>query len=172
MEKTSLYSQYSDEEQNIFEACYDNELGYYCEGTDYEEDWHVNTTWDNAEVLKIVVVWESLKARTTSYAADIPLCVAILLDMDVRELLSAPIDDRTRKPESCGVCFPPSPQEFCAFRAPNSKTTIFAGIDDCANIGIPRGHSAYVSPDGVVKVKLHGFMIDLDRIAQSVIPAR
>ena len=173
-EKISLYPQYSDEVRNIFEAHYDNELGYYCEETDYENDWHVNTTfWDNAEVLKIVRVWGSLRARTTSHAADIPLCVAILLDMDIRELLSAPIDDRTRKLWSM---FPAIPAGILCFPCPKLENDNFcwaaASIDDCAFFGIPKEHPAYVSPDGVVKVKLHGFMIDLDRIAQAVIPIR
>ncbi len=43
------------------------------------------------------LVWRSLRARTMSYPADIPLCIAILLDVDIRELLSVSVDDRTRK---------------------------------------------------------------------------
>lgn len=173
-EKISLYPQYSDEVRNFFEAYYDNELGYYCETTDYEEEWHVNTTlWDNAEVRKIGFVWGSLKARTTSHATDIPLCIAILLDMDIRELLSASIDDRTRKLWSM---FPAIPAGILCFPCPKLENDQFrwaaASMDDCAVFGIQTGHPAYVSPDGVVKVNLHGFVIDLDRIAQAVIPIR
>lgn len=173
-EKISLYPLFSDEVRNFFEAYYDNELGYYCEGTDYEKEWHINTAlWDNAEVMKISLVWRSLKARTTSNPADIPLCIAILLDMDIRELLSAPIDDRTRKLWSmfpaipAGIlCFPGRKLEIDNFR------WAAAPMDQCAGFGIPINHPAYVSPDGVVKVKLFGFVMDLDRIAQAVIPIK
>ena len=43
-------------------------------------------------------------------------------------------------------------------------------MDDCASFCLPVEHPAYVSPDGVVKVKLFGFVMNLDRIAQAVIP--
>ncbi len=172
-EKISGNARLSDNVQNIFEAYYDNELGYYCEETDYEE-WHVNTAlWDNAEALKISLVWRSLRARTTSYPADIPLCIAILLDVDIRELLSVSVDDRTRKLWSmfsvipAGIlCFP------CRKLENNNFRWAAASMDHCAIFGIPVGHPAYVSPDGVVKVKLFGFVMDLDRIAQAVIPIK
>lgn len=159
---------------NFFEAFYNNEIGYYSEGTDYEQEWHVNTAlWDNAEVVKISMVWRSLKARTTSNPTDIPLCIAILLDMDIRELLSASIDDRTRKLWSM---FPAVPAGILCFPCRKLETNNFrwaaASMDQCAGFGNPIGHPAYVSPDGVVKVKLFGFVMDLDRIAQAVIPIK
>lgn len=160
--------------RNIFEAYYDNELGYYCEGTDYQKEWHDNTAlWDNAEVLKIGLVWRALKARTTSNPADIPFCIAILLDMDIRELLSVSVDDRTRKLWSmfsaipAGIlCFP------CRKLENNNFRWAAASMNYCAVFGIPIGHPAYVFPDGIVKVKLFGFVMDLDRIAQAVIPIK
>lgn len=173
-EKISLYPQYSDEVRNIFEAFYDNELGYYCEGIDYEKVWHVNTALlDYAEVVKTSLVWQSLKDRTTSHLTDIPLCIAILLDMDIRELLSTSIDDRTRKLWSM---FPSIPAGILCFPSRRLENDNFrwalASMDECALFGAPTGHPAYVSPDGIVKVKLDGLVMDLDRIAQSVIPIK
>lgn len=43
-------------------------------------------------------------------------------------------------------------------------------MDDCASFCLPVGHPAYVSPDGIVNIQLFGFFMDLDRIAQAVIP--
>ena len=170
-EKISLYPRYSDRVQNFFEAYYDNEVGYYCEETDYAKDRHINPTL--SEVRKIGRVWRSSRARTTSYPTDIPLCIAILLDMDIRELLSASIDDRTRKLWSM---FPAIPAGILCFPCPKLENDNFrwaaASMDDCAVFGIPIGHPAYVSPDGVVKVNLDGFVMDLDRIAQAVIPIK
>lgn len=45
-------------------------------------------------------------------------------------------------------------------------------MDDCASFGLPIAHPAHVCPDGLVGVKLFGFTIDLDRIAQAVIPIK
>lgn len=173
LEKISGHARLSGPTRYIFEAYYDNELGYYCGDPDYQE-WHVDTTkWDDAEVLKINLVWRSLRARTTSYSADIPLCIAILLDADVRELLSVSVNERTRKLWSmlpaipAGIlCFPCRKLEYNNFR------WAAASMDDCANLGVPVGHPAYVSPDGVVKVKLFGFVINLDWVPQAVIPIK
>lgn len=174
-EKISGYARLKGEVRNIFEAYYDNELGYYSEETDYQE-WHVDTSvWDNPEVLKITMVLRSLRTRTTSYPADMPLCIAILLDLDIRELLSAPVEDRTRKLWSM---FPAIPAGILCFPCRKFEIDNFrwaaASMDDCAIFGIPVGHPAYVSPDGVVKVKLFGFVIDLvrDRIPRAVIPIK
>lgn len=172
-EKISGYTRLSGNVENIFEAFYDNELGYYCEDTDYQE-WHVDTTvWDNPEVLKMCLVLRSLRVRTTSYAADIPLCIAILLDVDIRELLSVSVDDRTRKLWSM---FPAIPAGILCFPCRKLENNNFrwaaASMDHGAIFGIPVGHPAYVSPDGVVKIKLFGFVIDLDRIPQAVIPIK
>ncbi|MCJ1343670.1 hypothetical protein MMC31_001866 [Peltigera leucophlebia] len=171
--KISLYPKDSDEVLNFFEAYYDNEVGYYCGGTDYEIEWQVNTLWDNAEVVKIGMVWQSLKARTTSYPTDVPLCIAILLDMDIRELLSTSIGDRTRKLWSM---FPAIPAGILCHPCPKLENDNFrwaaASMDDCAVSCPPFGHPAYVSPDGMVKVNLDGFVMDLDRIAQAVIPIK
>lgn len=172
-ERISGFARLKAEIRNILDDYYDNELGYYSEETDYE-GWHVDTTkWDNPEVLKITMVLQSLKTRTTSYPADIPLCIAILLDLDIKELQSVSDDDRTRKVWSmlpafpAGLlCFPCRKLEIDHFR------WAAASMDDCTIFGTPVGHPAYVSPWGVVKVKLFGFMIDLvrDRIPRAVIP--
>ena len=172
-EKISGYVGLKGEVRNIFEAYYDNELGYYSEETDYQ-GWHVDTTvWDNPEVLKITMVLRSLRTRTTSYPTDMPLCIAILLDLDIRELLSVSVDDRTRKLWSM---FPAIPAGILCFPCRKLEIDNFrwaaASMDDCAIFGIPVGHPAYISPDGVVKVKLFGFVMDLDRIPRAVIPIK
>ena len=173
VEKISKYVRFSGNAPHHFEAYYDNELGYYCGETDYEE-WHVKTTEsDIAKLLKLNLVWRTLSARTTSYPADIPLCVAILLDADIGELLSVSVEDRTRKLWSM---FPVIPAGILCFPSRKLENNNFrwapASMDDCASFCLPVNHPAYVSPDGVVRVKLFGFVMDLDRIAQAVIPIK
>ena len=47
--------------------------------------------------LQIPIVWTGLFGRCTSYPEDIPLCIAILLNLDVDQLTNIPSTDRHRK---------------------------------------------------------------------------
>ncbi len=50
-----------------------------------------------SDVLQVNFIWSALKNRTTSRVGDEPLCIAILLDLNIDELQKAPADDRVRK---------------------------------------------------------------------------
>lgn len=170
-EKISKYKRFLGDAQDHYEAYYNNELGYYSGEISYEE-WHVNLldTY-RVQLRKLNLVWRTLRARKTSDSADIPVVVAILLDADLPELLSVSDGDRTRKLWSM---LPVIPAGILCFPCRKLKNDNFrwaaASMDDCASFCLPVGHPAFVSPNGSVGVELFGFMIDLDRIAQAVIP--
>lgn len=96
-EKISKYKRFLGNAQGHYKAYYNNELGYYSGEISYEE-WHVNLP-DTCcvQLRKLILVWRTLSARTTSDPANIPVVVSILLDADLSELISVFDGDRTRK---------------------------------------------------------------------------
>lgn len=50
-----------------------------------------------SDIMQINAIWDILGNRTTSRVHDEPLCIAILLDLNMHELQKAPTDDRVKK---------------------------------------------------------------------------
>ena len=151
-----------DQYGNQAELFFDDVVAYRCDDTSYE--WWVDAETTTA-TMKVCRVWQALKHRSTSVPEDVPLCVAILLDMtekQIRELLQVQPKQRVRKLWSmhtvipAGILFSPTQRlddpEFCW--APSS-------ISDCALVGPPVSYPANVESGGKVSVVLHGFVVDL-----------
>ena len=153
----------------VMEYFYDDVVGFRADDTDY--DWYLDTS-HASEAMKVCKVWQALKYRSTSVIEDVPTCVAILLDMKLRDLLRVPARERVRKLWSMHTAIPAgilcSPAErledpdFC---------WALSSLSDCSLVSSPVHYPAYVTPEGIVSVTLHGFLIDLPRgrIPESVI---
>jgi len=50
-----------------------------------------------SDILQINIIWDALENRTTSKIGDEPLCIAILLDLNIDELQKSPADDKVKK---------------------------------------------------------------------------
>ena len=158
-----------DDRGNVVEYFYDDVIGYHCDETDY--DWWIDAK-TASETMKVCRVWQALKFRSTSVQDDVPICIAILLDMELPELLRVHGKERVQKLWSmhttipAGILCSPAERlddpEFCW--APSL-------LSGCSLVGPPVNYPAYVNSTGTVAVTLHGFLFDLPRghVPQSVI---
>lgn len=142
--------------QDIQLAFYD-EIGCYCWNPHFDLPFLVATA--PAE-RRVVSIWSSLQYRSTSKAADEPICVATLLDMDTAQIIDTPDAQRVRKLWSMHVHGVPAAVLFMpgtrladpGYRwAPDSYM-------HCAKYGVPLKVIGAVTPRGF-SVVLPGFML-------------
>lgn len=136
---------------------FDNEVGYYSASFDF--DWR---TLANAlsGIPRVSFVWSALQFRCVSRVEDQPLCVAILLDMDLPKLLGCPAADRTRQlwemfeEVPAGILFLPGEK-----LDDTGLTWALKSFVACSTLLPPSGHPACWTPDGLA-LTLHGIMLD------------
>ncbi|KAI9804773.1 MAG: hypothetical protein M1825_001141 [Sarcosagium campestre] len=142
--------------ESVYAQWYDNEVMYYAHL--FKFNW-----WKLAPALtelnRINYVFHALKARSTSHVEDEPICLATLLDLDLKKLLEPP--DEYRMKQLWTLCHQlPAAILFL----PGKKLTdekfgwAPASCMDCANLGIPQSVPATVTPEGL-HVTLPGFVL-------------
>ena len=135
---------------------YDNEVAYYAHL--FEFSWWKKKP-SMTELDRICYVLRALKSRSTSHADDQPICLALLLDLNMNELMDAP--ERHRMGRLWSLCgqLPAS-----ILFLPGKKVTdenlgwAPASCMDCTYLGIPNEVPATVTPEGLF-VTLPGFLI-------------
>ena len=158
-------SDYTD--QHISEFFYDNEVGAACDETDYH--WRQDFP-TRSQVHQVSTVWSALKNRAVSNENDIPICIAILLNMDVQKIVKAP--DRVK---TLWEMYKVIPAGLLCFPAPKRSERHLQWAlkhpEMCSGTPSPRSQPAYMTSRGV-SITLHGltFHIPSDRQPQSLIP--
>ena len=147
-----------DLDRGQFEAVYDSQVRYYVHERTFRT-WMPQTSI-STPTTRMAHVLAALRGRAASVETDIPLCIAILLDLDL-ETLKIPEDRvpslwRMLKEFPAGIlCYPTQRCKEPDLRwAPNS----FHQFD---NLGPPMTHPAYITPEGV-SLTLHGFTFKIE----------
>ena len=141
---------------NPFAQWYDNEVRYYSHL--FEFNWWKRTI-GATEVQRIRYVFRALKSRSTSHVEDQPICLAILLDLNLNELMEVTESHRMGKLWSmcrqlpAAILFLPGKK-----LADENLGWAPASCMDCTYIGIPDETPATVTPEGLF-VTLPGFLI-------------
>ena len=141
--------------ENPHSESFDNEVMYYSHL--FEFNWWKKPRM--TELSRICFAFRALKSRSTSHTADQPICLAILLDLDLNELMDAPESYRMGKLWS--MC-PQVPAGLLFL--PGNKLTdknlgwAPASCMDCTNLGVPDEVPATVTPEGLF-VTLPGFLL-------------
>ena len=173
----SLYFQFSGESviivdpspnENLNEEFYDNEIGWFCEEFDFK--WR-KASAKTPPLDRIAKVWMSLKSRATSKIDDEPICVAILLDMEVNKIVKVPSKERVKCLWSMYYQIPAA-----TLFLPGEKLRDLncgwapARLRDLGHLGVPMSHPANVTPLGL-SVKLPGFLLDVQTSAAKAVIA-
>ena len=159
----SIYFQFAEETAIILDdpapayaRWYDNEVMYYSHLFNF--NW-----WKLApamtELDRIYFVFRALKARSTSHVEDEPICLATLLDLDLKKLLETP--DEYRMKQLWTMCHQlPAAILFLPGKKLIDEKFGWAPAlcMDCASIGIPKSVPATVTPEGL-HVTLPGFVL-------------
>ena len=142
--------------ESYFARWFDNEVLYYSNLFQFNwwKDVHIRTG-----LSRIRFVFGALTARSTSHVRDEPICLAILLDLNLGELLEVPDADRMKKLWT--MCHElPAATLFLPGQKMTDKNFGWApaSVINCSNIGMPMDLPATVSPEGLL-VTLHGFRL-------------
>ena len=154
-------------DENVSEFFYDSEVGAACDETDYH--WRQGFP-TRSKVSQVSTVWSALKNRAASNENDIPICVAILLDMDVQKIVEAP-----NRVKTLWEMYKVIPAGLFCFPAPKllEKHLRWAlkHLEMCGGTPSPRLQPAYITSQGV-SITLHGltFHISPEHQPQSLIP--
>lgn len=153
--------------QNPYLKTYDNEVQYFCEQFDFS--WR-HMREELSELQRIVKVWLAMKERSTSNVEDQATCMAILLDMDLETLLSAPLNERVKTLWSTYSQVPAAVLFLPGEKLPDANYGwASARLRDCTNLGVPLDEAADVTPQGLVAY-LPGFQLNtLKRTPRAVI---
>ena len=135
---------------------YDNEVAYFAHL--FEFSWWKKKA-NMTELERICYVLRALKSRSTSHVEDQPICLALLLDLNLHELMEAP--ERHRMGKLWSLC---SQLPASILFLPGTKLAdenlgwAPASCMDCTYLGIPSDVPATVTPEGLF-VTLPGFLI-------------
>ncbi|MCJ1451376.1 hypothetical protein MMC28_001712 [Mycoblastus sanguinarius] len=101
-----------------------------------------------------------MKSRSTSHVEDEAICMAILLDMDLKKILDVPPSQRVEKMWSMYRQLPAAVL-FLPGKKLSSKIYGWAPARcrDCGNVGIPMSVPAHVTSQGF-SVTLPGFLVE------------
>jgi hypothetical protein len=143
--------------ENLNVKWFDNEVAYYAASFDF--DWRTLVR-ALPGVLRTKFVWSALESRCVSRTEDQPLCVAILLDMDLPRLLSVPPTDRTRElwkmfdAIPAGLLFLPGEKLDDIGFGWALKSFVA-----CSGSVSPAAHPAFLTPEGL-SLTLHGITLN------------
>ena len=135
---------------------YEDEVGYYAHLFDFNW-WKLKATY--TEMDRIRHVFRALESRSTSHSEDQPICLAILNDLHLNELMEVPENYRMGKIWSMFRRLPAA-----ILFLPGNKLTdknlgwAPASCMDCTNLGIPGIVPATVDPEGLFTT-LPGFLL-------------
>ena len=153
-----------------FEYYYNDEVSYYAK--ELEFSWHLSFHLFSPSI-RVATVWWALSSRVTSLPEDMPLCTAILLDLDIKKLLEADKEDRVRKLWSLHTTVPTGVLNTLG---PKLNHPGFKWANKYMNRGskiqAPLTPAA-VSEDGTVITKLKGLIFSLPKgfkMPEAVIP--
>ena len=153
--------------ENPYAKWYDDEVGYYSHL--FEFSWWKSKA-SMTELERIAFTFRALRYRSTSYIEDQPICLTILLDLNLNELMEAPENQRMAKLWSmCSQL--PAAMLFLPGRKLTQENMGWAPASciDCTHIGIPDDVPATVTPNGLF-VTLPGFVLcTAPSFAQSLI---
>ena len=139
---------------NPYAQWYDNEVGYYSHLFQFQW-WKQSLT----DLGRVSCVFGALKSRSTSHTEDQPICLAILLDLNLNELME--VSERYRMGKLWSMC---GQLPAAILFLPGNKLTdenlgwAPASCMDCTNLGIPRNVPGTVTPEGLF-VTLPGFLL-------------
>ena len=139
---------------NPYARWYDNEVGYYSHLFEFSW-WKKSLT----EIGRIRYVFTALGSRSTSHSEDQPICLAILNDLNLNELMEVPERHRMGKLWSMFRQLPAA-----ILFLPGNKLTdenlgwAPASCMNCTKLGIPNDVPATVDPEGLF-VTLTGFLV-------------
>ena len=142
--------------ENGYEKWYDDEVGYYSHLFKFNW-WKMKARF--TEVDRICYAFRALRSRSTSHSVDQPICLAILNDLNLSELMEVPETHRMGKLWSMFRQLPAS-----ILFLPGHKLTdenlgwAPASCMDCTSLGIPDSLPATVDPEGLF-VTLPGFLL-------------
>ena len=142
--------------ENLYAQWYDNEVMYYSHLFDFSW-WKMKGGMTELE--RVCFVFRALRARSTSHSEDQTICLAILLDLNLKELMEVPECYQMGKLWSM---FPQLPAAVLFL--PGKKLMdenlgwAPASCMDCTNLGVPDDVPATVTPEGLF-VTLPGFLL-------------
>ena len=145
----------------LLDRFFDDPVTYVADTQDF--DWNRPELQQLTSVERVTRVWSLLFGCGITDPDDLPLCIAILLDLQpLARLTRGPPAARHRTLWSmltvvpAGVLMHPVPRR----REPEVRWAL-ADMADVGNLPSPVLHPAFVQPDGEVRVQLHGFTIPL-----------
>lgn len=143
---------------HIFEAFFDDEVSYYADSKTVSMH---NKAELGTGLLKTTKVFQATKSRVTSLATDIPICIGILLGLDVESIAVAPLQDRVRTFWREMKEIPAGLLSYPCERLPDPDLLWApASLDGVGNLGPPGMHPCHQISRGL-SVSLQGLTVVL-----------